>query len=288
MKVPAATSRLYSDHTVLSQQARVATVVARAVTPGTWSTTGGTPRRYRHLDVHPRVVHEGLQRLPQTTCSADRQRSASAVRTDPRRRAVVGMTLAASPVCSAPKTRCRRRSSSSSLALSSPPTTSSGNRAAIRAAWRNQVDRELRSRRVPTRAPQLDLDDVGRSGQRPRPDAHPSHVELGIRVHPVDDPDVVERAVGDDRHGAAGHGLLGRLEHQADAADPVLGQRQSGAQHDGGVQVVAAAVRDPGHRGPVRRRRGVVHGEGVDVAAQGDPGATRRTQVADQAGASNT
>src|SRR5439155_194848 len=134
-------------------------------------------------------------------------------------------------------------------------------------------------------------------GDRAGPQSDPAGVDARVAVDGEDAFDTVQDAGFDGVGGAAGQDLLGGLEEQAyGAGQPALAgelrQDQSGAEDDGGVDVVAAGVGAAGDRGGVRHGLGVGDGEGVDVGAERQqPGAFRGgafrggADVADEAGA---
>ena len=93
-----------------------------------------------------------------------------------------------------------------------------------------------------------DVDLVG--GRRDRPDAQAdgAHVDRGVAVHGEHAVDIDERSLLHDAQGAAGVGLLGGLEDEADrgpARHELLRerlQREPGAEQTDGMHVVAARV----------------------------------------------
>ena len=131
-------------------------------------------------------------------------------------------------------------------------------------------------------------------GDGPDARADLADVDLGVAVQRVDLLDAVEDALVDRRLGAAGLDLLGGLEDAAHPDRQLAGvverlERQRGAVQGGGVDVVAAGVRDAvalGGEGQPGRLR---HGQGVEVGAQADaapaPLARVGADVDDEAGA---
>ncbi len=87
----------------------------------------------------------------------------------------------------------------------------------------------------------------------PAPETDPADVDARVAVEREDPVDAVEHVVGDHVHRTAGHDLLGGLEDQAYAARQLpllvhLGERESGADQGGRVDVVSAGVGDAGVR----------------------------------------
>ncbi len=151
----------------------------------------------------------------------------------------------------------------------------------------HQVAGQVRTRRVPARRVQRDLDLVGGRRDRPGPHRDLADRQPRIAVQREDPRHPGQRARRDGVDRAAGHQLLGGLEDQPHA-DRQLGhrrQRQRRAQQHRGVRVVAAGVRDVGHHRRVRRTGALGHRQRVHVGAQRDPRPVLRAEVAGQAGA---
>ena len=89
----------------------------------------------------------------------------------------------------------------------------------------HQIAGQVRPRGVAARRVQRDLDLVGRRGDRPRRDRDPADLQPRIAVQREDPRHPGQRAGGDRVDGAAGHQLLGGLEHQPHA-DRQLGHRR--------------------------------------------------------------
>jgi hypothetical protein len=139
---------------------------------------------------------------------------------------------------------------------------------------------------VAARAGQLDLDRVRGRGERAG--AHPDQAgrQLRVAVQREDRGDVLERAGRDHLRRPGRERLLGGLEDQPDPAGQLtalgeLGQRETEAQHDRGVHVVAAGVRHVLHGRAVRHVLEVGQRQRVQVGPEGDH-PVALTDVADQ------
>ena len=125
---------------------------------------------------------------------------------------------------------------------------------------------------------QRDVDPVAGGGDRAGAQADLPDRHRRVAVQRERPGGAVEDAGGDHLGGAAGHGLLGRLEDAAHrAGQPVeRGQRQRDAQDDGGVHVVPAGVAEALAGGGVRHVLEVGQRQRVDVGAQHDDRVARR------------
>ncbi len=119
----------------------------------------------------------------------------------------------------------------------------------------------MRSRRVPARREQRDLDLIGRRRDRARLDGHLADLQPRVAVQREDSRHPGERACGDGVDGATGHELFGGLEDQPNA-DGKFGhrrQRERRAEQHCGVAVVPARVSHIGHRRRVGRTAALGH-----------------------------
>lgn len=127
---------------------------------------------------------------------------------------------------------------------------------------------------------------VGGRSDRPGGDRHPPDVQTRITVQ-CEDPRHPAQCPGGDRvDRTAGHQLLGGLKDQPhrDGQLRYRGQRQAGAQQDGGVRVMPAAVGNSGHRRGIRRAGALGHRQGVQIGAQRDPRPVFGTDITGQPG----
>ena len=152
----------------------------------------------------------------------------------------------------------------------------------------HQISGQMRSRRVPARRVQGDLELIGGRGDRPGPDRDLADRQPRIAVQREDARHPRQRARRDGVDRTAGHQLLGRLEDQphADGQFRHRRQGQGGAQQHRGVRVVTAGMRDVGDHRRVRRPGPLGHRQRVHIGAQRDPGPVLRTEITRQAGAS--
>lgn len=101
-----------------------------------------------------------------------------------------------------------------------------------------------------------------------------------------DDTNVVKVSLLDHVDRATRNTLLRRFEDQSDPAGRrVLGEVQPRAEHDRGVHVMPARVRNSRNQRGVRSIALVLHRQRIDVSAQCQDWAVAGADITDQAGA---
>ena len=202
-------------------------------------------------------------------CSASAQATASSIRTVPATTPPCGITLWAEPARTMPHTTLTPG------ARVEAPAQDRGELGDDLAEGEGEVLGEVRPRGVAALADEPHGQRVGGAGERALAQADAADVEARVAVQAEDVGDALERTGGDQVQRTTGHDLLGGLEQQPhasgqQAAGGDLRQREPGADEPGGVDVVAAGVRDAGDGAPPRVGDQVVDRQRVEVGAQRD------------------
>ncbi len=145
---------------------------------------------------------------------------------------------------------------------------------------RHDVDSQLRPGRVAARTRQADRHHVRRTRDGTRADGDRSGVDARVAVQGQRPGHAIHHAGVEGGQGAARLHLLGRLEQKTHSTGEVAsagqtGQCQPGAEHRGGMDIVAASVGNTRCGGAVRDRLFVVDRQSIQVSPQEHGGSTR-------------